>query len=96
MTKLASISGRQERLDSETLDSGTIARLRSAADQAAAWEVIPRPRADGSLQRRVQAARQTLTQLETRLARQSLAEVPIDPQLAARCESSQGRIVPEL
>ncbi len=84
MTKLASISGRQERLDSETLDSGTIARLRSAADQAAAWEVIPRPRADGSLQRRVQAARQTLTQLETRLARQSLAEVPIDPQLAAR------------
>jgi hypothetical protein len=84
MTKITSISGQEERLDSETLDSGTICRLRSAADQAAAWEVIPRPRADGSLQKRVQAARQTLTQLETTLARQSLAEVPVDPQLAAR------------
>jgi hypothetical protein len=84
MIKLASISDQHERLDTETLDSGTIARLRNAADQAVAWEVIPRPREDGSLQKRVQAARQTLAQLETKLARQSLAQVPIDPQLAAR------------
>ena len=84
MSKVAPISGQQEPLDGETLDAGSLARLRSAADQAATWEVIPRPRADGSLQKRVQAARHKLTQLETGLARQSLAEVPIDPQLAAR------------
>ncbi len=79
MSKIASISDRHESLDSETMN-----RLHSAADRASAWEVIPRPRVDGELQRRVQAAQQTLTQLETKLARQSLAEVPIDPQLAAR------------
>src|ERR1039458_7388358 len=79
MSKIASISGSHESLDSETMN-----RLTSAADQVANWEVIPRPRADGPMQKRVQAARQALTQLETKLARQSLAEVPIDPQLAAR------------
>jgi len=84
MTNLASISGQPGRLETETLDGGTIARLHSAADQAVAWEVIPRAGTDGSLQKRVQAASQTLEQLETKLARQSLADVPNDPQLAAR------------
>ena len=48
-------------------------RLRSAADAAAAWEVIPRPRAQGTFQRRAQAARAALAQLEVELARQSVA-----------------------
>ena len=65
MNKITAISDVQERLDSEILDSDTMARLRSAADQAAAWEVIHRPRADGFFQKRVHAARQTLTQVET-------------------------------
>jgi hypothetical protein len=79
MSKIASISGPHEGLDSETMN-----RLTSAANQVADWEVIPRSRAGGTLQKRAQAARQTLTQLETKLARQSLTEVPTDPQLAAR------------
>ncbi len=84
MTKLASISGQQERLDSETLNSGTIARLRSAADQVMAWEVIPRPRANGTFERRVDAARRTLGKLEATLARQSLAAMEGNPNLAAK------------
>jgi hypothetical protein len=84
MNKITQISSRQERVDSETLDPEIMNRLRSAADQAATWEVIPRPQADTSIQKRVQAARQTLSQLEATLARQSLAEVPNNPRLAAR------------
>ena len=79
MSKIASISDLQERLDSETMN-----RLRSAADQAAAWEVIPQPRVAGFFQKRVHAARQALNELETKLAHQSLVEMPNDPQLAAR------------
>ena len=60
MSKIASISGQQERLDSDTLDKESVDRLRSKADQVAAWEVIPRPRSDSSLQRRVMSARQKL------------------------------------
>jgi hypothetical protein len=79
MSKIAAISEVQERLDSETMD-----RLRAAADQAAAWEVIYRPRLDGFFQKRVHAARQRLRQVESKLVRQSAAELPSDPQLAAR------------
>ena len=84
MSTITQISRRQERVDNETLDPEVMNRLRSAADQAATWEVIPRPRADASIKKRVQTARQTLSQLEATLARQSLAEVPNDPPLAAR------------
>jgi hypothetical protein len=83
MSKIASISGQQELLDSDTLDKESLDRLRGKADQVAAWEVIPRPRSDGSLQRRVLFARRKLAQLESKLAHQSLAHVPVDPQLAA-------------
>jgi hypothetical protein len=79
MSKIASISEIQQGLDSETVN-----RLRSAADQAVAWEVIPQPRADRYFQKRVHAARQALKQVEAKLARQSLGEMPNDPQLAAR------------
>jgi cyclic beta-1,2-glucan synthetase len=88
MSKITSISGTEERVNGdtpggETLDNETMARLRSAADEAAAWEVVPRPQAGGSFQTRMHAARQLLKQVEARLARQSLAEAPHDPKLAA-------------
>ena len=83
MSKVASISGQQEPLDSETLAAGTLARLRSAADK------LPHGKSFLGLGQtdhcKACASRSSkLTQLESGLARQSLAEVPIDPQLAAR------------
>ncbi|HEY1806428.1 MAG TPA: glucoamylase family protein [Terracidiphilus sp.] len=84
MSKIASIHGHEERLDTETIDANAMARLRSAADQVAAWKVVPRPTADASFQRRVDAARQTLAHLEAKLARQSLTEVEGHPNLATR------------
>jgi len=99
MSKITPISGPVERVyndtpgdntardevrDNETLDTETMTRLRRAADRVATWEVVPRPQADGSIQTRVNAARQTLKQLEAKLAGESLAETPNDPQLTAR------------
>ncbi len=94
MSKITPISGPEVRAnddspggevrDNETPDTETMTRLRRAADQVASWEVVPRPQADTSFQTRVNAARQTLKQLETKLAGQSLAETPNDPQLSAR------------
>ncbi len=84
MSKIAIISGEHDRLDSETIDSNTTDRLRLTADQAAAWEVIPRPLSDGSIQKRVHWARQALKKLEIKLARQSPAQMGSDPQPAAR------------
>jgi cyclic beta-1,2-glucan synthetase len=94
MSKITPISGPEERgnddtlggavPDNEILGTETMTRLRRAADQVAAWEVIPRPQTDGSFQTRVNAARQMLKQLETKLAGESLAETPNDPQLSAR------------
>jgi len=68
----------------ESVDDETLERLRSAADAAAAWEVIPRPPAAGRFPKRVRAARQALEQLEAGLARQNLSHAPHDPQLLAR------------
>src|ERR1700691_5670322 len=76
-------TARDEVRDNETLDTETMTRLRRAADQVATWEVVPRPQADGSIQTRVNAARQTLKQLEAKLAGESLAETPNDPQFTA-------------
>jgi cyclic beta-1,2-glucan glucanotransferase len=94
MSEMTSISGIEERAnddtsgyevrDHESQDAESMTRLRSAADQVAAWEVIPRPRTGGSFQTRVDAARQTLKQFETKLSRQSLAESPNDVQWSAR------------
>ena len=84
MSEIVAIPEAQERLDRETLDSDTMVRLRTAADQAAAWKVIPRPQANGCFEKRVHAARQALNQMEAKLARQSLAQLPDDPQCAAR------------
>lgn len=84
MSKIASISSQQLRSPSETLDEETLSHLRSFADRVAAWEVIPRPRADGSLQRCVLSARRSLARLEAKLTRHSLASGPVDPQWAAR------------
>src|SRR3984957_6898923 len=88
MSKVTSISGIEERLGDdnpggETLDNEIIARLRRAADQAAAWEVVPRPQGGGSFQARVHAAHRSLKQAEPSFARQSLPEAPGDPQLLA-------------
>lgn len=68
----------------EPIDDEALNRLRSAADAAAAWEVIPRPPRAGHFPRRVRAARRALEQLEAGLARQDLSQVPHDPQLLAR------------
>jgi cyclic beta-1,2-glucan synthetase len=94
MSKITPISGIEERpnddtaggevRDNETTDAETMNRLRRAADQAARWEVIPRPRTDGSFHARAHAAHRRLKQLEPRLARQSQAETTDDPQLVAR------------
>jgi cyclic beta-1,2-glucan synthetase len=84
MSEITIISEVHERLDGEALDSNTMARLRLAAEQAAAWEVIPRPRTEGFFQKRVHAAHHVLKQVEIKLARQSLAEAPNDPQLTMR------------
>jgi len=93
MSKITPISGIEERVDNdtsagevcnnETPDTETMSRLRRAADQVAAWEVVPRPQAGGSFQARAHAAQRRLKQVEPRFARQSLAEAPNDPQLVA-------------
>ena len=59
-------------------------RLRRAAEAAASWEVVPRPPAASYFPKRVQTARKALARLEFRLAREPLADVPSDAQLAAR------------
>ncbi|HVN92138.1 MAG TPA: glucoamylase family protein [Terracidiphilus sp.] len=84
MSIITPISGGHETSTIEVIPGEIKARLHSAADEAAAWEVIPRPRGDSALQRGVQSARVALRKLETSLARQSLAEVPANPQLAER------------
>ncbi|MFZ1938028.1 MAG: glucoamylase family protein [Terracidiphilus sp.] len=67
----------------ETIDAETLDRLHRAADAAAAWEVIPRPPAASHFPKRVRAVREVLAQLEANLARQSVTQVPNDPQLLA-------------
>ncbi len=79
MSQAATSRDAQDVLEKETME-----RLRLAADEAASWEVILRPRAAGSFPRRVRAARATLAELEAILARQSVAEMPRDPDLLAR------------
>jgi hypothetical protein len=68
----------------DEVDSAVLKRMRSAADAAASWEVVHRPRGAGRFAERVRVARASLAQLEGMLARQSLAEVPSDPNLAAQ------------
>jgi cyclic beta-1,2-glucan synthetase len=68
----------------DTVDNETLERLHHAADAAAAWDVILRPRTAGHFPKRVRAARETLAQLEACLARQSVAKMPSDPKLIAR------------
>ncbi len=72
--------------DSESaIDQQTLQRLRSAADAAAAWEVIPRPPARSEFPVRVRAAHEALKQVEMSLDWNSLSDVPSDPvQIAHR------------
>jgi cyclic beta-1,2-glucan synthetase len=98
MSKITPISGPEERgnddtpgseiaggevRDNETPDAETMTRLRRAADQVAAWEVVPRPQAGTSFQERGHAAQRRLKQVEPRFSRQSVAEVPDDPRFVA-------------
>lgn len=79
MSDAATIQAAQEPIDKETIE-----RLRRAADSAALWEVIPRPSTASHFPKRVKAAREALRQLEARLARSSVSDVPTDTQLIAR------------
>ncbi len=79
MSQAATISDEPDAQDNETMQ-----RLRMAADAAASWEVIHRPRAAGHFPKRVEAARTALERLERILARQSVADVPSDPDLVSR------------
>src|ERR1700722_12460572 len=65
-------------------DSEMHDRLRSAADAAAKWDVVPRPSTASAFPKRVRAAREALRNLEDSLARFPIADVPTDPELLAR------------
>ena len=68
----------------EAIDAETMERLRQAAEEAASWEVVPRPAARSYFPLRVHAARQALRSLEVDLARQPLPPHSNDPEATAR------------
>jgi cyclic beta-1,2-glucan synthetase len=70
--------------EKETLDQGTIERLRRAAESAASLEVVPRPPSQSSFPKRLRAMGVALERMELTLARQSVTDVPSDPALIAR------------
>ena len=67
-----------------TVDAPLLRQLSAAADIAAAWEFLPRPNTPSSFPKRVEAARQALREMESRLAREPLPPPVNDPAITAR------------
>ncbi len=67
-----------------TVDVALLKQLSAAADVAASWAFVPRPAAPSSFPKRVEAARQALRELESRLAREPLPPPVNDPEITAR------------
>ncbi|MGH9604448.1 MAG: glucoamylase family protein, partial [Terracidiphilus sp.] len=78
MTEAASVFESQQELGGETIE-----RLRAAADAAASWAVVPRPRTTCAFLGRVRAERGRLRLLESFLARSSMSFPKDDPRLSA-------------
>src|SRR5579863_7720782 len=86
MNETSTIPASEEIAPAEEMnfDAALLKHLSAAANVAASWAFIPRPVPPSSFPKRVEAARQALRELESRLAREPLPPLVNDPEIVAR------------